>query len=126
MPLTVMRMARPSPSWQETYVRVKKGQRLVVDAEGAWSPDLGNRTGWCGGDGLPNTLAQDGYVMPGANIGALIGRIGSEGRTIAFGHRYDNVVDEEGVVYIAMNDHPDHNNQAGQLLAQFIVLDPGE
>jgi len=126
MPLTVIRMARPSPSWQETYARVKKGQRLVVDAEGAWSPDLGNRTGWCGGDGLPNTLAGDGYVMPGANIGALVGRIGPDGRIIAFGHRYDNIVEEDGVVFIAMNDHPDHNNQAGSLMAQFIVIDPDE
>ena len=126
MPLTVIRMARPSPTWQETYARVKKGQRLVVDAEGAWSPDLGNRTGWCGGDGLPKTLAGDGFLMPGANIGALLGRIGDDGRIIAFGHRYDNIVGEDGVVFIAMNDNPDHNNQAGYLTAQFIVIDPDE
>jgi hypothetical protein len=28
MPLTVIRTARPSPVWQETYVHVKKGAAL--------------------------------------------------------------------------------------------------
>ncbi|MDA1191218.1 MAG: hypothetical protein O3A46_05975 [Candidatus Poribacteria bacterium] len=126
MPLTVIRMGRPSPSWQESYVRVKKGQRLIVDAEGAWSPDLRNRTGWCGGDGMPNTLAGDNYLKPGANIGALLGRIGGGGEVIVFGHRYDNFVHEDGVIYIAMNENPGHNNQAGQLMVQFIVYDADE
>ena len=126
MPLTVMRMARPSTKWQETYVRVKKGQRLVVDAEGAWSPDLRDRIGWCGGDGVPNMQGGDGYLMPGANIGTLLGRIGSDGRVIAFGARYDNIVLEDGVIFIAMNDHPNNNNQAGYLWVQFIVFDPDE
>ena len=34
MALTIIHTARPSPVWQETYVRVKKGQRMVVDAQG--------------------------------------------------------------------------------------------
>ncbi|GIX07923.1 MAG: hypothetical protein KatS3mg115_2326 [Candidatus Poribacteria bacterium] len=125
MPLTVIRMARPSPTWQESYVRVKPGQRLVVDAEGAWSPDLRNRIGWCGGDGVPNLPAGEGYLLPGANVGALIGRIGN-GEPICFGARYDNVVDQEGVIFLAMNDHPNHNNQAGYLMVQLIVFDPDE
>ena len=100
MPLTVIRMARPSPQWQETYARVKPGQRLVVDAEGAWSPDLRNRTGWCGGDGMPNTLAGDGYQMPGTNVGALIARIGN-GQPFAVGARYDNHAREQSVTFIS-------------------------
>jgi len=76
MALTVIRTARPSPVWQETYVRVKSGQRLIIDAEGAWSPDLRNRIGWCGADGVANTIAGEGYLLPGTNIGALIAKIG--------------------------------------------------
>ena len=125
MPLTVVRMARPSPTWQESYVRVKTGQRFVVDAEGAWSPDLRNRTGWCGGDGMPNTLAGEGYVMPGANIGALIAKIG-DGKPFFVGARYDNFVLEDGVIFIAMNENPAHNNQAGSLMTQFILFDADE
>ena len=127
MSLTVVRMARPSREWQESYVRVKKGQRLVVDAEGAWSPDFGNRTGWCGGDGVPNLIAGDGFLMPGANVGALVGRIGGgDAKVLALGHRYDNVALDEGVLYIAMNEREGAINQAGSLLVTIILFDADE
>ena len=122
MSLTVIRTARPSSQWQESYVRVKKGQRIVIDAEGAWSPDLRNRTGWCGGDGVVNTIASDGYLMPGTNIGALIAKIGGS-EPFAVGARYDNKVGADGVLFLAMNENPDYNNQAGSLMVQIIVFD---
>lgn len=121
MALTVIRTARPSPVWQESYVRVKKGQRLVIDADGAWSPDLQNRIGWCGADGVPKTPAGDGYLLPGTNIGALIAKIGSD--IFAAGSRYDNPAPADGVIFLAMNENPNNNNQAGSLLAQIIIFD---
>ena len=122
MALTVIRTARPSPVWQESYVRVKKGQRLVIDAEGAWSPDLGNRTGWCGADGVNKLVAGEDFLLPGTNVGALIARIGT-GQPFAGGSRDDNPVREDGVIFIAMNESPRRNNQAGSLLVQIIVFD---
>lgn len=121
MALTVIRTARPSPIWQESYVRVKKGQRLVIDAEGAWSPDLQNRIGWCGGDGVANTPGSAAYLLPGTNIGALIAKIGDT--VFAVGSRYDNPAPDDGVIFLAMNETPHHNNQAGSLLAQIILFD---
>ena len=121
MALTVIRTARPSPVWQESYVNVKKGQRLVIDADGAWSPDLQNRTGWCGADGLPKTPAGDNFLLPGTNIGSLIARIGST--VFAVGSRYDNPAPADGVIFLAMNENPNNNNQAGSLLAQIIIFD---
>ncbi len=121
MALTIIRTARPSPIWQESYVRVKKGQRLVIDAEGAWSPDLQNRIGWCGGDGIANTPGSAAYLLPGTNIGALIARIGDT--VFAVGSRYDNPAPADGVIFLAMNETPHHNNQAGSLLAQIIIFD---
>ena len=121
MALTVIRTARPSPVWQESYVRVKKGQRLVIDAEGAWSPDLQNRIGWCGGDGVANTPGSAAYLLPGTNIGALIAKIGDT--VFAVGSRYDNPAPDDGVIFLAMNETPHHNNQAGSLLAQIILFD---
>ena len=121
MALTVIRTARPSPVWQESYVRVEKGQRLVIDAEGAWSPDLQNRIGWCGADGVANTPGSDGYLLPGTNIGALIAKIGDA--VFAVGSRYDNPAPAEGVIFLAMNENPNNNNQAGSLLAQIIIFD---
>jgi hypothetical protein len=122
MSLTVIRTGRPSPEWQESYVRVKKGQRIVIDAEGAWSPDLRNRTGWCGGDGVPDAIAGEGYPMPGTNIGALIARIG-DSKPFAVGARYDNKAHADGVLFLAMNENPNHRNQAGSLMVQIIVFD---
>jgi len=121
MALTVIRTARPSPVWQESYVRVEKGQRLIIDAEGAWSPDLLNRTGWCGADGVPKTPGSDGYLLPGTNIGALIAKIGDV--VFAVGSRYDNPAPADGVIFLAMNENPNNNNQAGSLLAQIIIFD---
>ncbi len=121
MALTVIRTARPSPVWQESYVRIKKGQRLVIDAEGAWSPDLQNRIGWCGGDGIANTPGGNAYLLPGTNIGALIAKIGST--VFAAGSRYDNPSPADGVIFLAMNENPNNNNQAGSLLAQIIIFD---
>lgn len=121
MALTVIRTARPSPVWQESYVNVKKGQRLVIDADGAWSPDLKNRTSWCGADGVPKTPAGDGYLLPGTNVGSLIARIGSA--VFAVGSRYDNPAPADGVIFLAMNENPNNNNQAGSLLAQIIIFD---
>ncbi len=120
MALTVIRTARPSPVWQESYVRVQKGQRLIIDADGAWSPDLQNRTGWCGADGVPKTPAGDGYLHPGTNIGALIAKIGSD--VFAVGSRYDNPAPADGVIFLAMNENPNNNNQAGSLLTQIIIF----
>ena len=121
MALTVIRTARPSPVWQESYVRVKKGQRLVIDAEGTWSPDLQNRIGWCGADGVANTPGSAAYLLPGTNIGALIAKIGDT--VFAVGSRYDNPAPENGVIFLAMNETPHNNNQAGSLLAQIILFD---
>ena len=121
MALTVIRTARPSPVWQESYVRVKKGQRLVIDAEGTWSPDLQNRIGWCGADGVANTPGSTAYLLPGTNIGALIAKIGDT--VFAVGSRYDNPAPDNGVIFLAMNETPHNNNQAGSLLAQIILFD---
>lgn len=102
-------------------MRVKKGQRLVIDAEGAWSPDLQNRIGWCGGDGVANTPGSAAYLLPGTNIGALIAKIGDT--VFAVGSRYDCPAPDDGVIFLAMNETPHNNNQAGSLLAQIILFD---
>jgi len=99
---------------------VKKEQRLIIDSEGAWSPDLQNRIGWCGADGVANTVAGEDYLFPGTNVGALIARIGDV--VFAVGSRYDNLAPADGVIFLAMNENPSHNNQAGALLTQIIAF----
>lgn len=121
MPFSVTKMARPSSFWQESYVCIEKGQRLVIEAEGAWSPDARNRTVWCGADGIPNLTGNDDFPLPGSNVGMLIAKIEQE--IIAIGSRYDNPAPASGVIFLAMNENPTYNNQAGHLLTQIIIFD---
>ena len=101
-----MRTVRPSPQWQDTLIRIEKGQRVVIDAEECWSPDMRN----------------EGYLMPGTNVGALIGKV-DDGPIFAIGARYDFFSDWDGVLHLAMNENPEYNNQAGKVVAQVIVFD---
>ena len=123
MAVTILRTVRPSSQWQDTLIRLEKGQRVVIDVEETWSPDMRDQIVWCGADGVYRLPAGEGYLMPGANVGALIARIGSD-KIFAVGSRHDFIVAQDGVLFFAMNENPEYNNQAGKLLAQVIVFDP--
>ena len=71
-----MRTVRPSPTWQDSLIRLSKGQRVVIDVEEVWSPDMRDQIVWCGADGVYNHIAGADYLLPGTNVGALIARIG--------------------------------------------------
>ena len=123
MALTILRTVRPSTTWQDTLIGVKKEQRVVFDAEETWSPDMRNQIAWCGADGIYEHPAGDGYLLPGTNVGALIARIGDDGPVFAVGSRHDIIADRSGTLFLAMNDHPQHNDQAGKVVAQVILFD---
>ena len=122
MAVTIMRTVRPSPQWQDTLVRLCAGQRVVVDVEGVWSPDMRDQIVWCGADGIYRLPAGEGYLLPGASVGAVVARVG-QGPAFAVGSRHDFVAGEEGVLFLAMNEDPQRNCQAGQVTAQVIVFD---
>ncbi len=117
-----MRTVRPSPQWQDSLIRLAPGQRVVVDAEETWSPDMRNQIAWCGADGVYNLPAESGYLLPGANVGALLGRIGDAGPVFALGSRCDFIADRAGILHLAMNENPSFNSQAGKIVAQIIVF----
>lgn len=121
MAVTILRTVRPSSQWQDTLIRLQPGQRVVIDTEETWSPDMQNQIVWCGADGVYNLQAGEGYLLPGANVGVLIARVG-EGRPFAVGSRCDFRADREGVLFFAMNEDPQRNNQAGKLLSQVIIF----
>ena len=93
MALTILRTVRPSTTWQDTLIVVKKNQRVVFDAEETWSPDMRNQIAWCGADGIYEHPAGDGYLLPGTNVGALIARIGDDGPPFAVGSRHDIIAE---------------------------------
>ncbi len=122
MAVTIVRTVRPSPEWQDTLIRIRMGQRVVIDTEEVWSPDMRNQIVWCGADGVYNYAAGEGYLLPGTNVGALVGRIGSN-PVFAIGSRHDFISEEEGVLHVAMNENPQFNNQAGKLSSHIILFD---
>ncbi len=121
MAITIMRTVRPSPQWQDSLIRIENDQRVVIDVEETWSPDMRNQIVWCGADGVYNLPADEGYLLPEANVGALVARVG-DGPAFAVGSRYDFIADREGVLYLAMNENPQFNNQAGKVVAQVIIF----
>ncbi len=122
MALTILRTIRPSPTWQDTLISVREGQRVVFDVEEVWSPDMRDQIAWCGADGVYKHAAGDGYLLPGANVGCLVARIG-DGPVFAVGARHDIISDHSGTLFLAMNDNPDFNCQAGKVVAQVILFD---
>ena len=124
MPLTITKSVRPNATWQEMYLQVKKDQRVIFSAEWLWSPEMRPATiVWCGPDGITGRIAGDDYVLPGTNVGALVGRIGQEGLPIAIGSYLDLVSPFSGPLFLAMNENPDYHNQAGESRAQIILFE---
>lgn len=101
---------------------VRKGQRVVFDVEEVWSPDMRDQIVWCGADGVYKHAAGEGYLLPGANVGCLIAKI-DDGAPFAVGARHDIIADRDGTLFLAMNDKPDHNCQAGKVVAQVVLFD---
>jgi len=69
---TITKTIRPNAVWQEMYLQVQKDQRVIISAEGLWSPEMRPLTiVWCGPDGIEGRPAGDRYLLPGTNVGAL-------------------------------------------------------
>jgi len=123
MPLTISKTIRPNANWQEMYLQVKEGQRVIITAEGLWSPESRPATiVWCGPDGIENRPADERYLVAGTNVASLVGRIG-DSPAMSVGNYFDFYSPFEGALWLAMNEVPEYNNQAGSLLAQIILFD---
>ena len=124
MPLTINKTIRPNAIWQEMYLRVQSDQRLVISAEGIWSPEMRPATiVWCSANGIEDNLAGDDYLLPGTNVAALICRVGSDNPPLAAGVYFDFFSPYEGPLYMAMNENPEYQNQAGSIQAQIILFE---
>lgn len=86
--------------WQSLGKRVKRGDQLLIEAEGQWhyTPD-----DYHGPQGHPRFMAPSFYPVSGPG-GALIGRIGEKGKPFYVGRRSHLVVNREGLLYLRIND----------------------
>ena len=124
MALTITKTVRPNATWQEMYLQIRKGQRVVISAEGLWSPEMRPATVlWCGPDGIEGRIANDEYLVPGTNVGSLVARIGADNPPISMGNTCEFVSVYEGPLFLAMNEKLDYHNQAGSIHAQVILFD---
>jgi hypothetical protein len=96
--------------WCDSGITVDAGQRIVATSEG--SVDL-----WPQGPGqymAPpkgyNTAGKGGQFM----AGALIGKIGENGKAFYIGERYEGTSSEEGRLYLLIVPSPWNNASAGQ------------
>ena len=123
MALTITKTIRPNATWQEMYLQIRIDQRVIIAAEGLWSPESRPQTiVWCGADGIEGRIADENYLVPGANVACLVGRIGNSS-AMAVGNYFDFYSPFEGALWLSMNEVPDYHNQAGSLSAQIILFD---
>ena len=79
MAFTITKTVRPNAMWQEMYLQVAKDQRVIIAAEGLWSPEMRPATiVWCGPDGIQGRITGEDYLVPGANLAALCGDVQGE------------------------------------------------
>ena len=97
-------------TWCDSGITLDAGQRLVLIGDG--QVDL-----WPQGPGqymaAPkgyNTAGKGGQFM----AGALVGKIGENGKAFYIGERYDGTANEEGKLYLQIVPSPWNNASAGQ------------
>lgn len=96
-------------NWAPTRVTLQAGGFVRISATGRWSAvgqqlraaSTVNTT--TDANGYPNTSGQP-TLLPSANRGALIGRVGPNGAPFLIGATYEGAVREDGVLFLSMND----------------------
>lgn len=87
--------------WQSSGVRINRGDRVAIEAQGEWfyTPDE-----YHGPAGHPVFLAPSFYPVPHRSGGVLIGRVGEEGEPFAVGEGISFHALEQGILYLRIND----------------------
>lgn len=118
--------------WQAAATNLRGGGRLQITAQGEWTMRGQNQrfsaaqvaSQYTGPDGYPN-LKNERALLPSANIGALIGRIGQNGTPFLIGAAYDQPITTEGVLFVAMNDIVEqYQDNQGRMSIQVTVSPP--
>jgi hypothetical protein len=106
--------------WQSTGVRLHQGDLLTVEAEGEWTYTPGEVHG---PEGHRIYRAPSFYPLPSAPGGVLIGRIGEEGAPFHVGRRLRRPVQEEGLLYLRIDDDILSDNE-GYVTVEVQVASP--
>jgi hypothetical protein len=96
--------------WCDTGITVDAAQRIVIIVDGQvdlWPQGPGQYMAFPKGY---NTAGKGGQFM----AGALIGRIGENGKSFYIGERFDGTASEEGRLYVQIVPSPWNNASTGQ------------
>ncbi|HWB26244.1 MAG TPA: hypothetical protein VG738_12225 [Chitinophagaceae bacterium] len=87
-------------TWQSTGVTVGPGAIAITYLSGEWTanPD----TGLVNAAGNPNYIGKEGYALPGANEGALIGSVNGTAFLVGFGANVPQGL--TGLLQLVIND----------------------
>ena len=105
--------------WQDTGLQVRRGNRVqVIYLAGEWSI-------WVGADPMTDGDGQTGRpedcrLMPEANLGGLIGRVG-ENPPFYIGNEADIFSEYDGTLQLSMNDCTPFESNGGSLTVQVII-----
>jgi len=89
--------------WLDTGFLVETGAQLTIKyLGGQWTANPA--TGMVDANGNSAYIAKPGYSLPGANEGALIGRIGESGAPFLVGNSYSGQASATGNLCLIIND----------------------
>ena len=104
--------------WQSTGMMVSPDHRFQIRARGQWLYTPGE---WHGPSGHARFLSPAFYPLPGVRGGALIGKIGDNGRPFYVGAQYTGGGSESGMLYLRIDDDILSDNE-GQLQVDIQIL----
>lgn len=105
--------------WQDTGIQVRRGDTVKIQyISGKWSI-------WLDADPLTDGNGQSGRdetcgLLQGANIGALIGRVGGN-PPFLIGNGTEIYIDYDGTLQLSMNDCPEFGNNGGALTVSVVI-----
>jgi len=107
--------------WQSTGVQLSTGDWYTIRAEGEWlySPFAGPN----GPEGHRRYRAPDYYPVPGVGGGALIGRVGEDGKPFYVGKGVAGRAERQGLLYLRIDDDRLGDN-VGAVTIQVTVTSP--
>ena len=107
----------PQTSFLSTGVRIQRGDRVELRADGTITMEPWGHEVKSTPDGGPNF----GFFQPGISNGTLVGRIGTSGPLFKIGSEHDLTSKQTGVLYLAIAIGPDFANQGYSFPGQYSV-----
>lgn len=96
-------------NWIDTGIALKNGQKIAFHSEGQICLKDGSLD-CCGPDGIPGKTSF-WATMEYANLGALLGRIGEEGKPFVIGSQQGGTIQGGGELYLGINDSVHKDNK---------------